>query len=120
MGDEVVTYLATPTSSTQANTTSNSSQNFSTKSAFGITAAATAVVTIALLARGMISRRCTNDDTTGSFPTKDNQEYKGQDELTIAGTAELTCASADPSPKCHVVNEEEREHWRELGMEGDV
>ena len=69
----------------------------------------------------MISRRCTNDDTTGSFPTsKDNQEYKGQDELTIAGTAELTCASADPSPKCHVVNEEEREHWRELGMEGDV
>ena len=118
MGDEVVTYLATPTSSTEANT-SNSSQNFSTKSAFGITAAATAVVTIALLTRGMISRRCTNDDTTGSFPTS-KQEYKGQDELTIAGTAELTCASADPSPKCHVVNEEEREHWRELGMEGDV
>ena len=112
-----ITYLPTPSSSQSS---SSNSSHASTMSAFGITAAATAVVTIALLTRGIISRRFTNA-STGHFPTKDTHgEYKGQDELTIAGTAELTCASADPSPKCHVVNEEEREHWRKLGMEGDV
>lgn len=46
--------------------------------------------------------------------------YKGQDELTIAATTEMTCASDELTPKHHVVNDEERDNWRDLGMEGDL
>mmetsp|Transcript_3157 Transcript_3157/g.5177 ORF Transcript_3157/g.5177 Transcript_3157/m.5177 type:complete len:197 (-) Transcript_3157:526-1116(-) len=117
-----ITYLATPTNSTNfsATETTNNSTTTTTQAAsstittFGITAAATAILTIALLTRGAVSRRFTQD------APEDTKEYKGQDELTIAGTAELTCASDDPSPKHHVVNDVEREHWRELGMGDSV
>ncbi|KAK1744494.1 hypothetical protein QTG54_005027 [Skeletonema marinoi] len=117
-----ITYLATPTNSTNSsatettnNSTTTTTQASSTITTFGITAAATAILTIALLTRGAVSRRFTQD-----APEDTNPEYKGQDELTIAGTAELTCASEDPSPKHHVVNDVEREHWRELGMGDSV
>lgn len=97
------------TITTQSTHASNASS--STLSAFGITAAATAFLTVALFARGITKRFTQNEEDSEG-------EYKGHDELTIAGTAELTIAD-ESSPKHHVVNEEEREHWRELGM-GDV
>jgi hypothetical protein len=111
-----ITYLVVSTPVTSTDENEASSHHIST---FGISMAATAVIAAALLARGAATRRVVQDPV---HPDTDHSkvDYKGQDELTIAATAELTCASDDPSPKHHVVNEEEREHWRELGMEGDV
>lgn len=127
--DMSITYLPTPAASSSSSTDEN--QSSTTYSPFGITAAATAVVAAALLARGAAnSRRSPTDESpahpdTGASPKALGEEedgFKGQDELTCAGTAELTCASDDTSPsKHHVVNDEEREHWRKLGIiEGTV
>jgi hypothetical protein len=133
--DTSITYLPSPAASSSSSSTDDDNQSSTTSySPFGITVAATAVVAAALLARGAAnSRRSPTDESpahpdTGDSPPKalgeEEDGFKGQDELTCAGTAELTCASDDTSPSkhhAHVVNDEEREHWRKLGIiEGTV
>lgn len=115
-----ITYLGgTPTPVTSTKDAKEEASTYNV-SPFGITVAATAVVAAALLARGAATRRTVQDPAHPEDTDNSKEEYKGQDELTIAATAELTCASDDPSPKHHVVNDEERDHWRELGMEGQM
>jgi hypothetical protein len=124
LDDTTITYFVTP--SPASSSTTDQSQSATSYSPFGITVAATAVVAAALLARGAVTgRRGVHNDSPAHPDTAESKKedgFKGQDELTCAATAELTCASDDASPKHHVLNEMEREHWRELGItvEGDV
>ena len=115
-----VSYFATP-STTSVEESPSSSSSSSTMNALGISAAATVVVFAALLVRGAATRRSSHASVHEEDANDAPEDYKGQDELTIAATAEITCGD-DTSPKHHVVNDEEREHWRDLGMgmEGDL
>ncbi len=87
------------TSTTKTTKSTHANASSSTLSTFGITAAATAFLTIALFARGL-----TKHFTAVSSDGEEEEEYKGHDELTIAGTAEMTIVD-DSSPKHHVGNE---------------